>query len=72
MNMLIERIRKEIKACEKAGTKRSKIARATGINEAALSRIVYGGDCKTVTADLLLSYFGLTIEPKNKGKRNAR
>jgi len=65
--MLIELIRKEIKTC---GKRRSVIARATGINEAALSRIVYGGSCKAETVDILLHYFGLTVvrKPKPKGK----
>jgi plasmid maintenance system antidote protein VapI len=64
--MLIERLRKEIGGC---GKRRSVIARATGINEAALSRIVHGGSCKAETVDILLRYFGLTIVRKQKQKK---
>jgi len=67
--MLIELIRKEIKTC---GKRRSEIARATGINEAALSRIMYGGSCKAETCDILLRYFGLTVVRKKKQKGKSR
>ena len=65
--MLIELIRKKIETC---GKKRSQISRDTGINEAALSRIVYGGSCKAETVDILLKYFGLkVVEKHQEGKK---
>ena len=64
--MLVELLRNKIETC---GKKRSEIARATGVDEAALSRIVYGGDCKTSTADRLMEYFGLTIVAKQRKGR---
>jgi transcriptional regulator with XRE-family HTH domain len=67
--MIIEIIRKRIK---KAGESLNEISRNTGVDVAVLSRIMHGGDCKTLTADRLLSYFGLTVMPKRKRKRKAR
>jgi hypothetical protein len=66
MNMLIELLRKNIETC---GKRRSVISRETGIDEAALSRIVYGGSCKAETCDILLKYFGYEVRKKKGGKR---
>ncbi len=65
--MIIERIRKQIERSKKS---RYRISQETGIDEAALCRIMQGGSCKVETADKLLKYFGLTIA--KKGKRKAR
>ena len=66
-SMIIEEIRKQI---ERSGKSRYRISRETGIDEAALCRIMQGGSCKVETADKLLKYFGLTIakKAKNSGK----
>lgn len=58
-------LRKEIKSC---GKSRYEISRDTGIDKAALSRIVHGGSCKAETADILLTYFGYELKPKKKGR----
>jgi hypothetical protein len=64
--MIMERLRKEIETCEKS---RYQICKETGIDKAAMSRIMQGGSCKAETADILLKYFGLTI---TKDKKKAR
>ena len=63
---IIEILRKEIKTC---GKSRYRINKDTGIDNAALCRIMQGGSCKVETADILLKYFGLTI---TKDKKKAR
>jgi hypothetical protein len=65
--MIIEELRKQIRAC---GKSRYQINADTGIDNAALCRIMQGGSCKVETADILLKYFGLTIskKPKKKGR----
>lgn len=63
LSMIIEQIRKRIKT---SGKSLNQLGRETGIDKAALSRIMNGGDCKTVTADILLKYFGLELKPKKK------
>ncbi len=68
-SMIIETIREQIRT---SGESQNELSRKTGVDVAIICRILHGGDCKTVTADLLLSYFGLTIAPKNEGKRKAR
>ncbi len=64
--MIVETIRKHIKAC---GQSRYRISLDTGVDEATLCRIVAGKACSTVTADILLKYFGLTISKKKKRGR---
>ena len=64
-NMIIEKIRKRI---EKSGKSLNQIGRDTGIDKAALSRIMQGGSCKVETADILFEYFGLTVAKKGKKK----
>jgi len=63
--MIIEEIRKRIKT---SGKSMNQIGRETGIDKAALSRIMQGGSCKAETADTLLNYFGLTITKKKSKK----
>ncbi len=64
--MIIEEIRKQIKKC---GKSRYRISKDTGIDEAALCRIMQGGSCKAETVDILLDYFGFVI---TKDKKKAR
>ena len=63
MVMIMKRIRKEI---ETSGKSRYRISEETGIDKAALCRIMQGGSCKAETADILLKYFGMTITKKAK------
>ena len=63
MGMIMKRIRKEIETC---GKSRYQISKETGIDKAALCRIMQGGSCIAETADILLEYFGLTITKKTK------
>jgi len=61
--MIIEEIRKRIKT---SGKSMNQIGRETGIDKAALCRIMQGGSCKVETADILLKYFGLELKAKKK------
>ncbi len=63
--MLIEKIRKHIENC---GKSLNQLGRETGIDKAALSRIVNGGSCKVETAEILLKYFGYELRKKKKGR----
>ncbi len=63
---IIETLRKEIKTC---GKSRYQISKDTGIDNAALCRIMQGGSCKAETVDILLKYFDLIII---KDKKKAR
>ena len=68
MNMIIEEIRKQIRKSNKS---RYQISQDTGIDQAALSRIMNGGSCKVETADILFKYFGIELIQK-KGKRGQK
>lgn len=65
--MLIEMLRKKIRECRKS---LNQLSRETGIDVAALCRIVNGGDCKTATADKICKYFKLKIIGGNKMARH--
>ena len=65
----MEQIRKQIDTC---GKSRYRISKDTGIDKAALCRIMQGGSCKAETADILLKYFGIELVAKKKKKRKAR
>ena len=65
LSMIVETIRKLIKAC---GKSRYQISQDTGVDEATLCRIAAGKACSTETADILLKYFGLRITKKSKKK----
>ena len=70
MNMIIEEIRKQIRESKKS---RYLISQDTGIDQAALSRIMNGGSCKVETADILFKYFGIgLIQKKKKEKRGKK
>lgn len=67
LNMIIDEIRKLVKNSDKS---LNQINRETGVDKAALSRIMNGGSCKVETADILFKYFGLEVKLKRKnGKR---
>lgn len=61
--MIMEIIRKKIETC---GKTRYRISKDTGIDEAALCRIMQGKTCTAETADVLLKYFKLGINSKGK------
>ena len=63
---IIEILRKEIKSC---GKSRYKISKDTGIDNAALCRIMQGGGCMVETADTLLKYFGFKLVKKESKKK---
>lgn len=64
--MIVELIREKIRTC---GKSRYVIAKETGIDQAALCRIMQGKSCRAETVDILLEYFDLKIVDK---KRKAR
>jgi plasmid maintenance system antidote protein VapI len=66
--MILESIKKEIRAC---GKTRYQIAKETGICEGALSRLVNRKrrSIYCETADILLKYFGYELRKKCKIKR---
>ena len=66
MNMIIEEIRKQIRKSKKS---RYRISQDTGIDEAALSRIMNGGSCKVETADILFKYFGIELVQKKQREK---
>lgn len=65
MAMIIEKIRKQIKT---SGKSLNQLGRETGIDKAALSRIMNGGSCKAETLEVLLNYFGYELRKKKKGR----
>ena len=69
VSMIIEKIRKRI---EKSGKSLNQIGRDTGIDKAALSRIMHGGSCKVETAEILLKYFGFELVAKRTKKKKAK
>jgi len=62
----MKRIRKEIETC---GKSRYRISIETGIDKAALCRIMQGGSCKAETADILCKYFGYELIKVSKKAR---
>jgi len=64
--MIIEEIRKRIKT---SGKSMNQIGRETGIDKAALCRIMQGGSCKAETLDVLLKYFGLKLVADKRKKK---
>ena len=65
--MIIEEIRKQIKT---SGKSLNQIDRDTGVDKAALSRIMQGGSCKAETLEVLLNYFGYEIRKKRTTKKS--
>lgn len=66
MRMIVEIIRGHIRTC---GKSRYRISQDTGIDEAALCRIMQGGGCYSDTADKLCDYFGLELVQKKRKKK---
>lgn len=66
-NMIIEKIRKRI---EQSGKSLNQIGRDTGIDKAALSRIMNGGSCKVETADILLDYFEIQLAARRRKRKS--
>ncbi len=66
LSMIIEEIRKQIKNSDKS---LNHIGRKTGIDKAALSRIMNGGSCKAETLEVLLNHFGYEIRKKKTAKK---
>lgn len=64
--MIIEMLRKRIKT---SGKSLNQIGKDTGVDKAALCRIMQGGSCKVETADVLLKYFGYTLVKGKRGKK---
>jgi len=62
----MEQIREQIETC---GKSRYQISKETGIDKAALCRIMQGGSCKAETADILLKYFGFELVQKKKKRK---
>ncbi len=65
--MIIEEIRKQIKA---SGKSLNQIGRETSIDKAALSRIMNGGSCKAETLEVLLNHFGYEIRKRKIVKKS--
>ena len=49
------------KAIKKSGKTRYQISKDTGIDQAALCRIMQGGSCKVETVEILCKYFGFEL-----------
>jgi len=49
-----------------SGKSMNQISRETGIDKAALCRIMQGGSCKVETVDILLKYFGFELVQKKR------
>ena len=56
--MINEIIKNEIRTC---GKSRYQISKDTGIDQAALCRIMQGGGCRVETVEILCQYFDLEI-----------
>jgi len=67
--MMMELIREQIETC---GKSRYQISAETGIDKAALCRIMQGGGCYSDTADRLCEYFGLELVEKKRKKKEAK
>ena len=67
--MFIEKIAEAIRKSDKS---RYRISKETGIDQAALCRIVSGkgkGQCGLQTADKLCKYLGMELVPKSKKRK---
>lgn len=62
----METIREKVNTC---GKSRYRICKETGIDKAAMSRIMNGGSCMAETADILLKYFHIElVEKRTQGR----
>lgn len=60
MCMIIEEI---VKAMERSGKTRYRVAVDCGIDHTVIHRLVHGGSCSIETADRLCDYLGLGLRP---------
>ena len=69
--MILDTIREQVRTC---GKSRYRICKETGLDQAALLRIMTGGGCKAETIDILFEYFGLKVivGKKIKSKKRTR
>jgi DNA-binding phage protein len=67
--MIIEMLRKKIK---NSGKSLNQIGKDTGVDKAALSRIMHGGSCKVKTVELLLKYFKIELMEKKETAKKSR
>jgi hypothetical protein len=65
--MIIDEIRKQIMTSSKS---LNQIGKETGIDKAALSRIMNGGSCRAETLEVLLNHFGYEIRKKKTAKKS--
>jgi hypothetical protein len=63
--MIVEGI---AQAIEKSGRTRYQISKETGVDQAALCRIVQGGRCGMATAEKLCEYLGLELRPVKRAR----
>lgn len=68
MAQILSTIRAEIEKAEKAGTTRYAIAKATGVEQSTLARIMGNPDYSPTirTVELLADYFGLELRKRAK------
>lgn len=64
--MILELLRNKIEAC---GKTQYRVSADTGIDKAALCRIMQGKSCRVETADKLFEYFGLVVAEADQDKR---
>ena len=67
--MIMEILREHIRSC---GKSRYRISKDTGVEEAALCRMMQGGGCYSDTADKLCEYFGLELVQKKRKKKSGK
>jgi plasmid maintenance system antidote protein VapI len=67
--MIIEEI---VKAMERSGKTRYRVAVDCEIDHTVLHRLVRGGSCSVETADRLCKYLGLELRPVKKGRKPER
>ena len=60
-------LRKRIKTSDQS---LNQIGRDSGVDKAALSRIMHGGGCKVETVDSLFKYFGLEVRETKTSKKS--
>ena len=58
-------------AIDASDCSRAEIARAVGVTDSTISRLMAGGDLNSRVADALADYFGLELRPKRRAKKKA-
>ena len=69
LGMISETLRQKIATC---GKSRYQIAKDTGLDQAALCRIMQGGGLSGETVDILCEYFGLELVERAKRRKKGR